>query len=171
MGIVKTILGKCKRCYTCVRNCPVKALKVEGGTAMVLDELCVACGTCIRVCNQKAKEVESDLEQISRHIADGKKVTALVAPSFPASFHDCKPQQVVGALKKAGFYKVVEVAFGAELVGREAKRQLFNPKTLKPIIASPCPVVVGLVEKHFPELIPHLAPYVSPVIAVGRYLN
>lgn len=41
MGIVSTIPEKCKRCYTCVRECPAKAIKVEGGQAMVIEERCI----------------------------------------------------------------------------------------------------------------------------------
>ena len=44
MGIVTTIPEKCKRCYTCVRECPAKAIKVENGQAMVIEERCIACG-------------------------------------------------------------------------------------------------------------------------------
>lgn len=171
MGVVKEVGGRCKRCYTCVRNCPVKALSVEGGEARVLDEFCVSCGTCIRVCNQKAKEVEHHSLQVADAIASGKEVVALVAPSFPASFADSTPKQVVAALRKLGFNRVCEVAFGAELVGREAKRLLNDASVRKPIIASPCPVVVGLIEKHFPEMVPYLAPNVSPLIALARLLQ
>jgi two-component system NtrC family sensor kinase len=44
MGIVTTIPEKCKRCYTCIRECPAKAIKVEGGQATVIEERCIACG-------------------------------------------------------------------------------------------------------------------------------
>ncbi|MFZ2955506.1 MAG: [Fe-Fe] hydrogenase large subunit C-terminal domain-containing protein [Candidatus Ozemobacteraceae bacterium] len=176
MGVVKEVGGRCKRCYTCVRNCPVKAIIVEGGEAKVFDEFCVSCGTCIRVCNQKAKEVENHSDQVLAAIeahrnGTGPEVIAMLAPSFPASFHDSQPKQVIEAFHKLGFSRVVEVAFGAELVGREAKRLLNDPKVRKPIIASPCPVVMGLIEKHFPELICFLAPTVSPLMALARYLQ
>jgi PAS domain S-box-containing protein len=41
----------------------------------------------------------------------------------------------------------------------------------RPVIASSCPVVVNLIEKYHPDLIPHLAPIVSPMIAHGRLLT
>ena len=56
-GVVSTIIGKCKRCYTCVRYCPAKAIKVEDGQAVVIEERCIGCGTCYKVCAQQAKEV------------------------------------------------------------------------------------------------------------------
>ncbi len=171
MSVVKTTSGKCKRCYTCVRNCPVKAISVEAGMAKVLDDLCVSCGTCVRVCTQKAKLVDNDIEPVQKALSEGQPLSALVAPSFPASFHNTHAKQVVAGLKRLGFSKVIEVAFGAELVGREAQRLMNSPLSNRPIISSACPVVVSLVEMHFPELIPHLAPIVSPLLALGRYLR
>ena len=44
MGIVSTIPEKCRRCYTCVRECPAKAIKVISGQATVIAEQCIACG-------------------------------------------------------------------------------------------------------------------------------
>ncbi|HNV71268.1 MAG TPA: [Fe-Fe] hydrogenase large subunit C-terminal domain-containing protein, partial [Candidatus Ozemobacteraceae bacterium] len=38
------------------------------------------------------------------------------------------------------------------------------------LIASPCPVVVSLIERHYPHLIKFLMPTVSPLVATGRYL-
>ncbi|HHF98487.1 MAG TPA: hypothetical protein ENL39_03250, partial [Candidatus Aerophobetes bacterium] len=49
MGVVSTIEEKCKRCYTCIRNCPAKAIKVKNEQAKVIEELCISCGTCFRV--------------------------------------------------------------------------------------------------------------------------
>ena len=40
-----------------------------------------------------------------------------------------------------------------------------------PLIASSCPVVVNLVEQVYPDLIDHLVPVVSPMIAHGRHLK
>ena len=55
MPVVSTIKERCRRCYTCVRQCPAKAIKVEEGQAKVVRERCIACGSCIKVCRQEAK--------------------------------------------------------------------------------------------------------------------
>ena len=39
------------------------------------------------------------------------------------------------------------------------------------IIVTSCPAIVYLVEKHYPMLIPYLAPVVSPMIAHGRWIK
>ena len=57
MTVISTIKEKCRRCYTCVRKCLAKAIKVEEGQAKVVEERCIACGSCIKVCHQEAKSV------------------------------------------------------------------------------------------------------------------
>ena len=32
-GIITTIKQNCRRCYTCVRDCPAKAIRIEDGQA------------------------------------------------------------------------------------------------------------------------------------------
>jgi len=53
--LVYTIKEKCRVCYTCVRECPAKAIKIINGQAEVLSDRCIACGNCIKVCSQYAK--------------------------------------------------------------------------------------------------------------------
>ena len=61
-GIVSTILDRCKRCYSCIRECPAQAIKVINGQARVISERCIACGHCVKVCSQDAKMIESDID-------------------------------------------------------------------------------------------------------------
>lgn len=168
--IVQTVPEKCKRCYTCVRSCPAKAIKVEGGQARVIEERCLSCGNCIRVCAQHAKAVGSGMPELAQILADGRPVIACLAPSFPAAFHEVSPGQVIAGVRALGFDQVMEVAFGAELVGL-AYRELLSTKAITPVITAPCPAIVSYIEKYQPELIPNLAPIVSPAIALGRYIR
>jgi two-component system NtrC family sensor kinase len=171
-GIVTTIGELCKRCYTCVRHCPVKAIMVQDGRAKVLPERCVACGNCIRVCSQKAKRVESDdLQAAMQMIAAGENVVGCLAPSFPATFAEVEPGQVVEAVRRLGFAQVMEVAVGAELVANAYKELMANHTNGEPVITTPCPALVSYVEKHLPDLLPYLAPVVSPMVALGRLIK
>lgn len=170
IGVVTTIGEKCRKCYTCIRNCPAKAIKVIEGQAKVIEERCIACGNCIKVCSQGAKQVQSAAEHVNKLLKTNKEVIAILAPSFPAAFPEAKPLQVVGATKKMGFSRVMEVAFGAEILGKEYYNLVKNNST-DMIITTPCPALVLYIEKYIPELIPRLAPIVSPMIAMGRVIK
>ena len=166
-AIVTTIRDRCKRCYTCVRQCPAKAIKVEDGQAKVIEERCIACGNCYKVCAQSAKQVQSDIDRVLVMLAGDRPVLAALAPSFPAAFGGCSPGQLVSAVRQLGFSQVLEVAFGAELVAREYVR-LVQERRGQTVITTPCPAVVSLIQRHYPSLLPYLAPIVSPAIALAR---
>lgn len=175
MSVIETIEAKCKDCYKCLRSCPVKAIRMERGSAphelhaRVAEERCIFDGTCVLVCPQKAKKVASDLDKVRSLIASGVKVAASVAPSFPSAFPEADPLAVPAALRRLGFHIVQETAVGAELVSAEHAR-LFR-EAGGPLISSSCPAVVNLIERHYPEAITYLAPVVSPMIAHGRFLK
>ncbi|MGE5586354.1 MAG: [Fe-Fe] hydrogenase large subunit C-terminal domain-containing protein, partial [Bacillota bacterium] len=170
MNVVTTIKGKCRGCYACVRNCPVKAIKVEDGQATVMEDLCIACGYCVRVCAQHAKHIKEDLPAAGEALRSGAAY-AMLAPSFVVEFAgELRPGQVVEALRRAGFIGVYEVAWGAERVTQEYIR-LIEEEGRRGIISTPCPAVVNLVEARFPELLDRLAPVVSPMVAAGRMIK
>lgn len=171
-GVVTTIGEKCRRCYQCVRNCPAKAIRVQDGQAKVVPERCIGCGNCIRVCTQGAKRVESDAVALTKSfIAAGEHTIACLAPSFPAAFPNVAPRQVPTALRGLGFAEVMEVAMGADLVGRAYERLLREQPERRPIITTPCPALVTYVERYLPQLVPYLAPIVSPMVALGRLIK
>jgi len=170
MAVVSTIGARCRRCYTCVRNCPAKAIKVVEGQATVIEERCIACGSCVRVCSQNAKQVQSSLGEVEELLAGKQPVIACLAPSFPAAFYQVKPLQIVTALRKLGFSQVMEVAFGAELISQEYSK-IFKNKEMPAFITTPCPALVSYIERYLPQLIPYLAPVVSPMIALGRAIK
>jgi two-component system NtrC family sensor kinase len=172
MGIVSTIPQLCRRCYTCVRECPAKAIKVISGQATVIAELCIACGNCVKVCTQKAKRIE-DSTMLVKHMLDGGgRVFACLAPSFPVAFPQIHPGKIISAVRALGFTDVWETAFGAELVAREyarlAKKAIKNGTY---VIATPCPAIVGYVGKFMPKLREALAPIASPMIAAARAIK
>ena len=45
----------CKNCYKCVRNCPVKAIRVKNHQAQIMQDACILCEKCTIVCPQHAK--------------------------------------------------------------------------------------------------------------------
>ncbi len=169
LGIVSTIGQKCKRCYSCIRECPAIAIRVINGQAVVIDERCISCGHCVKVCSQHAKRVACDIDKVLCDYLPTGKAIAIVAPSFPASFPE-NYNKIPSALKKIGFDLVVEAAFGADLVSKYYS-DCFEDDSKETIISSPCPAVYNYIEKYFPEIVPNLAKVVSPMIAAGRYLK
>ncbi|MCE5281749.1 MAG: 4Fe-4S binding protein [Deltaproteobacteria bacterium] len=167
---IQTIKQNCRRCFTCVRDCPVKAIKIVEGQASVVPDRCIACGNCTMVCSQDAKTYASGLERTGELLESGRPVAALLAPSFPGEFPDLKPGQISGALKRAGFSYVVEVAYGADLVS-EAYREFLKQHPEGGWIASACPAVNEYVRKYQPKLVGRLLPIVSPMIATAMALR
>ena len=169
MYVVETIKDRCKRCYSCIRNCPVKAIRIEQGQALVIQERCICCGNCVRVCSQNAKKIKDETGIVFDLLSEPESSYAILAPSFPAAFHPTDPERVIGSLKKLGFKHVIPVALGADLIAREYARLAGENRGT--IITTPCPAVVGVVEKYYPDLFDYLAPIVSPMIATGRYIR
>lgn len=162
-------------CYTCVRECPAKAIRIHGGQAEVIPERCIGCGSCVRVCSQHAKQVRDSTAQVRALLGSGRPVIAAIAPSFPAEFCHVDYQslagiddrRLVGMVRRLGFTRVIEVAYGADLVARRY-RELLEKHPDQSRIATTCPAIVLYVEKYHPELVPFLAPVVSPMIAAAR---
>ena len=172
--LVWTIKDRCRVCYTCVRECPAKAIRVTGRRAEVIAERCVACGHCVRVCSQHAKDCSSDLERVEALLAGRRtgtpRIAACLAPSFPAEFDDIEPRLLVAMLRRLGFDLVCEVSFGADLVAAEYRRLLSEHRD-RSFIGTTCPALVGFVERYHPDLVPQLAPIVSPMLALSRVLR
>jgi signal transduction histidine kinase/iron only hydrogenase large subunit-like protein len=167
--LVTTLPERCRVCYTCVRECPAKAIRVSATQAQVIAERCIACGNCVRVCSQKAKQAASSLAEVRALLATGRPVAAMVAPSFPAEFAVTDYRRVVGALRALGFSFVHEVGFGADLVARRYRELLESGGG--PYISTACPAIVSYVEKYYPNLVPYLAPVASPMVAEARVIK
>lgn len=169
MGLIETIKNSCHECYACVRNCPVKAVRVSNGQAEVIAERCIHCGNCVRICAQKAKKVQDYKDRVRQMLLQRAQVVVGLAPSFPAFDTEVGYADWIQYLSNLGFTKIYEVAWGAQLVMEEYIRILEkHEKDL--LISSACPVIVNLIEKYYPTLIPNLVPVVSPMVALSRYI-
>ncbi len=127
--LVYTIKELCRTCYTCVRECPAKAIRIVGGQAEVIDERCIACGNCTKVCSQGAKVFSILPTELKNFSKEPLKLAAIVAPSFPAEFSEITDHKVLtGMIKALGFKYVAEVSFGADLVADRYKKLVSESK-------------------------------------------
>ncbi len=170
MKVINFQDANCAHCYKCLRHCPVKAIRVKDGQAQIIQDICVSCGHCMEICPQHAKTYETDLSYVKSLIAGRQQVVVSLDPSFRGLLQYEKEGQVVEALLRLGFSQVRETAEGAALVTREYRRLVEEGK-MDNIVTSTCPGVIYLVEKHYPMLIPYLAPVVSPMIAHGKLIK
>jgi signal transduction histidine kinase/iron only hydrogenase large subunit-like protein len=168
--LIQTVGELCRVCYTCVRDCPAKAIRISNGQAEVLAERCIGCGNCVRVCSQCAKKGYDSTGEARALLHAGAKTAAILAPSFPAEFTDIPAPRLVAMLRALGFDSVHEVAFGADLVAAEYRRLLASDPERR-WIATTCPGVVAYVEKYHPDLVESLAPVASPMVAEARALK
>ncbi len=168
--LVTTVKERCRVCFTCVRECPAKAIRILDGQAEVMPERCIGCGNCVRVCSQHAKQVRDCTVNAKTLLAGHLPVVACVAPSFPAEFSECDYTQFVGMLRALGFHHVHEVAFGADLVAARYRR-LLEEHPHDRFIATTCPAVIAFVERYHPDLVSKLAPIVSPMVATARVVK
>jgi len=168
--LVYTIKELCRTCYTCVRECPAKAIRIVGGQAEVITERCIACGNCTKVCSQGAKVFLDTTDRVLKILEDEPRVAAVVAPSFPAEFYDIPDyRSLIGMIRSIGFEYVAEVSFGADLVAGKYKKLVTESTDY--FISSDCPSIVNYIKYYHPALADKLAPVVSPVVAMSRVMR
>ncbi|MEW6135531.1 MAG: [Fe-Fe] hydrogenase large subunit C-terminal domain-containing protein [Bacteroidota bacterium] len=169
--LVFTIKDRCRVCYTCVRECPVKAIRIINGQAEVVSERCIGCGNCVKVCSQGAKIYLQSKFEVYELLESHEKIAALVAPSFPAEFEEIDDYRIlVGMIRALGFSYVFEVGFGADMVAREYNR-LFEEHPDIGYISSDCPATTFYIRHYYPHLVSRLAPIVSPMVAMTRIVR
>ena len=112
---------------------------------------------------QNAKRIREDVPTVRDAIRTGRRVVASVAPSFPVAMEVDTIEDMRDTLKKLGFADAEETAMGAELVSRAYEP--FMRKDTGVMISSCCPAVNSLIQKYYPDLLSHLLPVKTPMIA------
>ena len=159
---VYTLKNECNDCYKCIRGCHVKAIRIHGGSASVINEKCVACGHCVTICPAGAKKVRNDIDKVKALMLTGKKVYVSLAPSW-AGVYDLPKEKMVAVLKKLGFAGVSETALGAQEVSIQTAKILNNSQSGL-FISSACPVIDDYVRMYKPEYAENITPIASPAL-------
>ncbi len=167
---IYTELTECRDCYKCVRGCPVKAIQVKDGSAVVVKDRCIYCGHCVDICPSHAKKIRDDLARVRQFVQSGRKIFCSLAPSSAAEFPfstDC----LVVALTRLGFSGVSETAIGAHLVNQAIEMYAESHDGMCPWISTACPTVVQTVKKYYPSLVGQLSKVPSPLQCHSAYLR
>ena len=182
--------SKCIQCGACAKVCPyaaiidrkrpcqiackVKAISIkEDNTAEINDEKCIQCGACVYQCPFGAIMDKSYILDAIDYIknSDGNqnyKVYAIVAPSVSSQFSYAKLGQVITGLKELGFYTVIEVALGADMVAQAESKELAEKGFLT---SSCCPAFVSYIKSAFPSLLPLVSHNLSPMATLAKYIK
>lgn len=166
---VYTLKNECHDCYKCVRECHVKAIKIENGHASVLSEKCIACGNCVKTCPANAKRVRYDIEKVKNLFRAKKEVYVSLAPSWAGVF-DFSSSKMIALLKKLGFTAVSETALGAQEVSIKTAQMLKKAQN-ELLISSACPVIVDYIRLYNPKFTKNITPIASPAITHAKMLK
>lgn len=164
---------RCRNSYSCVRVCPVNAIEVrpQKEHPTILPERCVGCGLCYVSCSPGAIEFRDSKDQVKALLTSGKKVAALIEPAIASEFDDITDyRKFVAMVRKIGFSYVHEISFGVDLIAA-SYADLFSKAEGKYYITANCPAIVKIIEKFHPEMIPNLAPLVSPMVATAMVVR
>ncbi|MFA6844457.1 MAG: [Fe-Fe] hydrogenase large subunit C-terminal domain-containing protein [Sphaerochaetaceae bacterium] len=158
----------------CAQVCPFHAIhRGEAGNMVIDEDKCAGCSLCIDECRARKLTSSKDIIPAIEAIRSHKGLTyALVAPAFLGQFSkEVTPGKLRTALKQIGFDGMIEVSLFADILTmKEALEFDENIKTEKDyqLTSCCCPVWIALIRNIFNELVPHVPPSVSPMIASGR---
>ena len=166
---VYTLINECHDCYKCVRQCHVKAIKIEDGHASVIPEKCIACGACVKACPAGAKRVRTDIDKVKKLLLAQKDIYVSLAPSWSGVF-EMSDAKMISVLKRLGFKEVSETALGAEEVSIKTAEML-NDAEKGLFISSACPVIVDFIRHYHPEFTNNITPIGSPAMTHAKLLK
>ncbi|MBO8152557.1 MAG: iron hydrogenase small subunit [Candidatus Marinimicrobia bacterium] len=189
--------NKCVLCGKCVRVCEeiqgVSAIDFvsRGSKAHVAPAFeeglnvssCINCGQCVLVCPTGALREKSHVKIVMDALNDPEKfVVVQHAPSISVTIGEefnLKPgADVMGimnaALRRLGFDRIFDTAFGADLTIMEEAKELVE--RLKkggklPLMTSCCPGWVKFLEEFYPEFIENLSTCKSPHQMLGSVIR
>ena len=158
---LRSLKSDCRTCYKCIRHCPVKAISFHDGQAHIEQSECLYCGSCYETCPSHAKVIRDDKPRLDELLKEGE-CYASIAPSFRAAFPRVSFASLQSALRQLGFQDVEETSRGARFVSKAYEEILPNYDVL---LSSSCPSVNLLLERHYADLLPCLAPVFTPLEA------
>ncbi len=117
-------------------------------------------------------DVQAVLELIKNK--SSHPVYAAIAPAFVGQLDNVTPGKLRSAFKRAGFDGMVEVALFADIL--TLKEALEFDRHVKKqgdymLTSCCCPMWVAMIKKVYGDILPHMTPSASPMIAAGRCIK
>ena len=138
MDVLRFSPDKCINCYKCVRNCPVKSVRVFKGMPQIVSSDCILCGKCVAVCPKKLIELvpaSATIHVLCNNPDKGPMVRKVCGVGCMGC-HLCEKNS---GGKEAGHFT---------FQGFLAKVNYANPPTDEQIVAK-CPAKCMSVDPHF----------------------
>ncbi|WP_027625395.1 [Fe-Fe] hydrogenase large subunit C-terminal domain-containing protein [Clostridium lundense] len=161
----------------CQKSCPINAIfrNPKDNNIYINNELCMDCGMCLESCPNGGILDKVEFLPLLDLLKGKSTVVAAVAPAIIGQFgQDVTINQLRTAFKKIGFSDMVEVAFFADMLTlKEAVEYDHFVKSEDDFMITSCccPMWVGMLKKVYNDLIKHVSPSISPMIASGRVLK
>lgn len=161
----------------CISACPFDAILVDpiNSNKYIDYDACLGCGECVKACESGRFIQAIDFMPIAEVLKSGQKVIAAVAPAISGQFGDnVTLDRLREAFISIGFEDMVEVAFAADMLSiKEAvefDKHVHSSEDLL-ITSCCCPMWVGMLRKVYADLVKHVSPSVSPMIAMARVIK
>ncbi|MFT8888446.1 MAG: [Fe-Fe] hydrogenase large subunit C-terminal domain-containing protein [Ethanoligenens sp.] len=161
---------------SCAVSCLFEAIRRDKDGKLMITDDCVGCGQCVDRCEQKVLAGKKDLIPLLQLLKERETpVYAMIAPAFSGQFSsEVTSGKLRAAFKQLGFYGMIEVALFADIL--TLKEALEFDQSIKSdedfmLTSCCCPMWMALIRKSFSELIPHVPPSVSPMVACGRTIK
>jgi len=161
----------------CQVACLFNAIERDSsGEVIIKDDYCVNCGDCVQVCKYDNLVDKKEFIPLIEVLQDRTvPVYAIIAPAFIGQFGpETTPGKLRAALKRLGFYGMVEVALFADILTLKEALE-FDVHVQKEgdfvLTSCCCPMWWGMIKKVYGQLVSHISPSVSPMVACGRSIK
>jgi iron only hydrogenase large subunit-like protein len=161
----------------CEKACPLRAISRDEFDRVYIDqEKCLGEGHCVEACSFGALAEKSQFVPLIKLLKQhSHPVYVSLAPAFVGQFGpDVTPGKLRSALLEMGFTDVLETALYADLITmKEAFEFDEHVKSDQDFMFTSCccPVWIKLIENKFPDLMEHISPSVSPMVASARVIK
>ncbi|MGI6497652.1 MAG: [Fe-Fe] hydrogenase large subunit C-terminal domain-containing protein [Oscillospiraceae bacterium] len=162
--------------HACEVACLFDAIERDENGHVVINSNCTGCGECVKACPENVLAGRKDSLAVLQLLKEKKApVYAMIAPAFTGQFSDeVTPGKLRSAFKYMGFYGMVEAALFADIL--TLKEALEFDKGIQTdqdyvLTSCCCPLWITLIRKAYKEMIPHVPPSVSPMVACGRSIK